>query len=117
MVNSKRSVKLKAALKIGLRSSSINMNDIQATPTTSGTNEGENFFKETIKKFCLEKLMKENNSSTSLETFFFKEEFNIHESNIKELINSNVNKTIERLDKLSSEIVDLTASLEFTQKN
>ena len=45
-----------------------------------------------------------------------REEFKIHESNIKELINSNVNKTTERLDKLSAEIVDLTASLEFTQK-
>ena len=43
-------------------------------------------------------------------------EFKIHESNIKELINSNVNKTTECLDKLSAEIVDLTASLEFTQK-
>ena len=42
--------------------------------------------------------------------------FKIHETNIKELINSNVNKTTERLDKLSEEIVDLTASLEFTQK-
>ena len=72
MVNSKHSVKLKSALKIGLRSSSINMNDIQATPTTSGTNEDEKIFKETVKKFCLEKSMKENNSSTSLETFFSK---------------------------------------------
>ena len=72
MVNSKHSVKLKSALKIGLRSSSINMNDIQATPTTSDTNEDEKFFKETVKKFCLEKSMKENNSSTSLETFFSK---------------------------------------------
>ena len=45
-----------------------------------------------------------------------REEFKIHESNIKELINSNVNKTTERLDKLSVEIVNLTASLEFTQK-
>ena len=58
MVNSKHSVKLKSALKIGLRSSSINMNDIQATPTTSGTNEDETFFKETVKKFCLEKSMR-----------------------------------------------------------
>ena len=45
-----------------------------------------------------------------------REEFKIHESNIKELINSNVNKTTERLDKLSAEIVDLTTSLEFTHK-
>ena len=42
------------------------------------------------------------------------EEFKIHENNIKELINSNVDKTTERLNKLSVEIVDLTASLEFT---
>ena len=44
-----------------------------------------------------------------------REKFKIHESNIKELINSNVNKTTERLDKSSGEIVHLTASLEFTQ--
>ena len=31
-----------------------------------------------------------------------KEEFRIHESNMKELISSNVNKSNERLDKLSS---------------
>ena len=36
---------------------------------------------------------------------------------MKELINYNVNKTTERLDKLSAVIVDLTAILEFTQKN
>ena len=45
-----------------------------------------------------------------------REEFKIHESNIKEPINSTVNKTNECLDKLSAEIVDLTASLEFTPK-
>ena len=45
-----------------------------------------------------------------------KEELKIHENNIKELINSNVKKTNKRLDKLSAEIVDLTASFEFTQK-
>ena len=45
-----------------------------------------------------------------------REEFKIHESNIKELKNLNVNKTTERLEKLSTEIVDLTTSLEFTQK-
>ena len=39
-----------------------------------------------------------------------KEEFNIHESNIKELISSNVNKTNKRLSKLYSEIFDLSAS-------
>ena len=44
------------------------------------------------------------------------EEFKIHESNIKELINSKVNKTTKLLDKFSGEIVNLTTSLEFTQK-
>ena len=44
------------------------------------------------------------------------EEFKIHESNIKELINSKVNKTTKPLDKFSGEIVNLTTSLEFTQK-
>ena len=44
------------------------------------------------------------------------EEFKIYESNIKELINSKVNKTTKLLDKFSGEIVNLTTSLEFTQK-
>ena len=44
------------------------------------------------------------------------EEFEVHETNIKELINSNVKKINDGLGKLSSEIVDLTDSLEFTQK-
>ena len=33
-----------------------------------------------------------------------REEFKIEESNIKELINSNVNKTTDHLDKLSSDV-------------
>ena len=44
------------------------------------------------------------------------EEFEVHESNIKELINSSVKKINDGLGKLSSEIVDLTASLKFMQK-
>ena len=50
MVSSKHSVKLKSTPKKGLRSSSRNMNDSQATPTTSGTNEDEKSFKEPVKK-------------------------------------------------------------------
>ena len=65
--------------------------------------EDEKSFKETAKKILSER----NNEG---------ENFKIHESNIKELINSNSNKTTEHLDKLSAEIVDLTASLEFPQK-
>ena len=95
-MNSKHSVKLKSTPKIGLRSSSRNLNDSQATPATSGTNEGESLF--------------------DIIGNIVKEEFKIHESNIKELINSNVNKTTKRLDKLSGEIIDSTASLEFMQK-
>ena len=68
MLNSKHSVKLKSAPKIGLRSSSGNMNDSQAIPTTWGINEDENSFKETVKKNSLKKMMKENHSSTSLGT-------------------------------------------------
>ena len=79
------------------------MNDSQATPATSGTNEDEKSFKETVKEILSEK----NDERESVLTFT---------SNIKELINSNVNKTNERLDKLSAEIVNLIASLEFTQK-
>ena len=39
MVNSKHSVKLESTRKIDLCSSSRKMNDSQATPATSGTNE------------------------------------------------------------------------------
>ena len=62
------------------------MNDSQATPATSGTNEDEKSFKETVKEILSEK----NDERESVLTFT---------SNIKELINSNVNKTNERLDK------------------
>ena len=115
MSNSKHSVILKSTPKIGLRSGSRNINDSQATPKASGTNEEKKSFRETVKKTLSEK-------SDGGESLFdiirniFKEQFKIRQSNIKELINSNVYKTNERLDKLSSEFVDLTASLEFTQK-
>ena len=115
MVNSKHSVKLKSIPKKGLRSSSRNMNDCQARPTTSGTNEDEKSFKETVKTILSER-NDEGESLFDIIRNIVREEFKIHKSNIKELINSNVNKTTARLDKLSAEIVDLTASLEFTQK-
>ena len=115
MVNSKHSLKLKSTSEKGIRSSSRNMNDSQATRTTSGTNEDEKSFKETVKKILSER-NDEGESLFDIIRNIVREEFKIHESNIKELINSNVNKTTERLDKLSAEIVDLTASLEFTQK-
>ena len=57
----------------------------------------------------------EGESLLDIKRNIVKEEFKIHESNIKKIISSNVNKTNEYLDKLSSEVVDLTASLEFTQ--
>ena len=110
---SKHSVKLKSTPKIGLRSSSRNMNDSQATPATSGTNEDKKFFKETPKQILSER-NDEGESHVDIIRNIVREEFKIHESNIKKLTNSNVNKTTERLDKLSAEIVDLTASLEFT---
>ena len=115
MVNSKHSVKLKSTPKKGLRSNSRNMNDSQATPTTSGTNETEKPFKKLFKKFLSER-NEEGESLFDIIGNIVREQFKIYESNIKELINSNVNKTTERLDKLSAEITDLTASLEFTQK-
>ena len=77
--------------------------------------EDEKSFKETAKKILSER----NNEGEPLFDIIrniVREEFKIHESNIKELINSNSNKTTEHLDKLSAEIVDLTASLEFLQK-
>ena len=66
-MNSKHSVKLKSTPKKGLRSSSRNMNDSQATTTSSGTNEDEKSFKETVKNICLKETMKENHFSISLE--------------------------------------------------
>ena len=104
MVNSKHSVKLKSTPKKFLRSNSRNMNDSQTTPTTSGTNEAEKPLNETAKKFCLKK-NDEGESLFDIIRNIVREEFKIHESNIKELINSNVIKTTERLDKLSAEIV------------
>ena len=115
MVNSKHSVKLKSTPKKGLRSSSRNMNDNQATPTTSGTNEDEKSFKETVKKILSER-NDERESLFDIIRNIIREEFKINESNIKELINSKVNKNTDRLDKLFAEIADLTASLEFTTK-
>ena len=50
MVNLKHSVKLKSTPKIGLRSSSRDMSDSQATLATSGTNRDEKSFQETVKK-------------------------------------------------------------------
>ena len=44
-MNSKHSVKLKSTPKKGLRLNSRNINDSQATPTTSGTNEAEKTLK------------------------------------------------------------------------
>ena len=55
MVNLKHSVKLKSTPKIGLRSSSRDMNDSQATLATSGTNWDEKSFKETVKKIIWKK--------------------------------------------------------------
>ena len=95
MVNLEHSVTLKSTRKIGLRSSSRNVNDSQATPSTSGTNEDEN---------CGKKIyLKKNNEGESLSDIIrniVKEEFKIHESNIKELINSNVKKTNEQFQAL-----------------
>ena len=65
MVNLEHSVTLKSTRKIGLRSSSRNVNDSQATLSTSGTNEDENCGK---KIYLKKKTMKENHSLTSLET-------------------------------------------------
>ena len=65
MVNLEHSVTLKSTRKIGLHSSSRNVNDSQATPSTSCTNEDENCGK---KIYLKKKKMKENHSLTSLET-------------------------------------------------
>ena len=60
---------MKSTPKIGLRSSSRNVNDSQGAPATSGTNEHEKSFKETMKKNYLKQTMKgDHSSSISLET-------------------------------------------------
>ena len=85
------------------------MNNSLATPATSGTNKDGNSFKRTVKKV----LSEQNDDGESLFGIIrniVKEEFNIHECNIKELISSNVNKTNKLLSKLYSEIFDLSAS-------
>ena len=92
------------------------MNDSQASPTTSGSNEDAKSFKETVKKNLSEKI-DEGESFFDIIRNIVKEEFEVHESNIKELIKPNVNKTNERLDNVCSEIVVLSACLEITQKN
>ena len=69
-----------------------------------------------LKKILSEKKNDEAESLFNIIRNIVREELKIHESNIKELINSNVNKTTKRLDKLSGEIIDSTASLEFMQK-
>ena len=85
------------------------MNNSVATPATSGTHKDGNSFKRTVKNV----LSEQNDDGESLFGIIrniVKEEFNIHESNIKELISSNVNKTNKLLRKLYSEIFDLSAS-------
>ena len=54
-MNSKHSVKLKSTPKIGISSGSREMNDSQATPATSVTNEDEKSFQETVKKILSKK--------------------------------------------------------------
>ena len=76
--------------------------------------------KDPLRKLWKKFYLKKNDEGESLFDIIrniVEEEFKIHESNIKELINSNVNKTTELLDKLSTEIIDLIGSLEFTHKN
>ena len=107
---------MKSTPKIGLCASSRNMNDSQATPTKSDTNEDRKSFKEIVKKKKLSEKSDEGELLFNIIKNTVHEEFKIHESEIQELINSNVNKTNELLDELSQEIIDLTASLEFMQK-
>ena len=87
------------------------MNDSQATPTTSGTNEAEKPLNETVKKILSER-NDEGESLFDIIRNIVREEFKIHENNIKELINSNVNKTTERLNKLSVEVCAKLIELE-----
>ena len=74
---------------------------------------GSEQVKETVKKNLYEK-NDEGESLFDILRNIVKGKFKIHESNNKELINSNANKTNEHLDKLSPEIAYLTANLELT---
>lgn len=74
--------------------------------------------KESLKQFIWKK-NDEAESFVGIIRNIIKEEFKLLETNIKELINSNLNKTNEPLgglDKLSSEVGDFTASSEFKLK-
>ena len=66
------------------------------TPTATRPHENDQILLETIRTIV-------------------KNELAAHEAAIKELINSNVKSTNERLDKLSTEMAELTKSLEHTQ--
>ena len=58
------------------------MNDSPATPATSGTNEDEKSFKETVTKKLSEK-KDDGESFLGIIKNIVKEEFKIHETNIK----------------------------------
>ena len=46
---------------------------------------------------------------------FFKEEFEVHENKINDIIKTNMEAVNVRLNKISEEVYEITKSLEFTQ--
>ena len=66
------------------------------TPTATRPNQNDQIILETLRTIA-------------------KDELSAHEAAIKKLINSNMKTTNEQLDKLSTEMAELTKSLEHTQ--
>ena len=59
--------------------------------------------------------MKMKNHSPNIIQQIVKDQLAAHEKTIKDLINSNMKATNERLDKIATEMGELSKSLEFTQ--
>ena len=96
MVNSKpSSTRSKSTPKTAIRTRNAS---VQETPPTSRKeiNEDEESLSDIIRQIV-------------------KEELAAHEKTIKALINSNLQATNERLDKIATEMGELSKSLEFTQ--
>ena len=93
MVGSKRlNNKLKTIQKISLGTRQT----AAAIPTTSATEENNEYLIETIRKIV-------------------REELEYYQEKVSAIIKSQLANTNERLNKISQEVVDITKSLEFTQ--
>ena len=106
--------------------SKLNSHKLRSTPKVSKMNlrsatsvstpsNGDKSIQDIVKTL-LSDMNSEGESLSDIIRKVVKEELQNHENNIKELIDTNVKHTNERLDQLSSDIQDLKESLEFTEK-